>query len=305
MPRVPLPPPVAGRPFSTSHARQLGLGTGRLKGPDLATPHHGVRIPAAQSVLDVRSRARALAPLLRDGWCFTHLTAVSLWGLPLALSRSGGAVSALHVGVVGGRAPRRPGVVGHDLAPGVDIRSVDGLPVVSPLTAWCQSAALLALDDLVAVGDALAGTWSEHPEAARRPMEALTEAVRSRAGTRGAARLREALGLVRPGVESPKETELRILLHRAGLPEPEINTKRYDVRGRYLGKPDLSWPDRLVSLEYEGDEHRRDPRRWRSDIARAERFADAGWRMVRATHDDLRGRGAARLLTRLQTLLDP
>lgn len=108
---------------------------------------------------------------------------------------------------------------------------------------------------------------------------------------------------MRVGVESPKETELRLLLVRGGLPEPEINTKTYDGAGRYLGKPDLRYPDEQVLIEYEGDEHRRDPGRWRRDIRRRERFADAGWRTIRVTAADLRGAPARELVSRVRRSL--
>lgn len=297
-----LPSSLRHGPFSTARALELGLGPGRLRGPDLVSPFHGVRVPATKAVDDARERALAFAPRLRPGWCFSHLTALLLWGLPLPLNGSR-KHAPVHVGVPGGRGPRRPGVVGHDLSDDVAVRGVDGVPVIDPVTAWCQSASVLSLDALVAVGDALAGSWSPHPAARGRPMAELTTAVEARAGTRGAGRLRAALGLVRPRVESPKETELRLLLLRAGLPEPEVNVRRRDALGRYLGKPDLSWEEHLVSTEYEGDEHRKDPQRWRDDIARAERFTDAGWRMIRVTENDLHGPRADRLILRLSRLL--
>jgi len=300
----PLPESLADQAFSTARALDLGVGRGRLRGPDLARPFHGVRVHGARAPTAVRERAVALAPRLRDNWCFSHLTAVALWGLPLPPSARSER-TPLHVGALGGRGPRRQGVVGHDLAADVTRFRVDDLPVVDPVVAWCQCSQLLTLDALVAIGDALLGSWSAHPLARARPAGELASAVDARAGTRGAGRLREARELSRPKVESPKETELRLLLHRAGVPEPEINVRRRDDAGRYLGKLDLSWPAHRVSAEYEGDEHRSDPRRWRNDIARAERFADAGWRMVRVTQHDLHGPAAARLVTRFQHLLAP
>ena len=297
-----LPESISDGPFSTARALALGVGPGRLRGRDLASPFRGVRVLATNALDDARGRALALTPALRPGWCFSHVTALLLWGLPLPLSASG-RQAPVHVGVPGGRGPRRPGVVGHDLAGDVSHVEVAGLPVVDPVSAWCQSATLLPLDALVAVGDGLAGSWSPNAAARGRPMAGLAAAVDARAGTRGAGRLRDALALVRPRVESPKETELRLLLLRAGLPEPEVNVKRRDALGRYLGKPDLSWAKHLVSAEYEGDEHRSDPHRWRNDIDRVERFTDAGWRVVRVTQRDLHGAGAERLVVRLSRLL--
>jgi very-short-patch-repair endonuclease len=195
----------------------------------------------------------------------------------------------LHVSVTEGRGPRRPGVVGHRGLDPDAMRSVRGLPVVDPLTAFVQVGALLLLDGLVAVGDALCGSWSPWPEARERSPSDLNAHLASLGRARGVSALHRAMLHVRPGVESPKETELRLLLLRAGLPEPEINAKTYDSAGRYLGNPDLRYVHERVSIEYEGDEHRRDPARWRRDIRRRERFADAGWRTIRVTEADLRG----------------
>lgn len=56
-------------------------------------------------------------------------------------------------------------------------------------------------------------------------------------------------------------------MSRSPLPPP------FAEAGRYLGKPDLRDLDHFLSIGYEGDEHRTDPRRFRRDIARRERVA--------------------------------
>ena len=179
-----------------------------------------------------------------------------------------------------------------------------GLPVVDPVTAWRQSAPWLTQDEIVSVADALAGRWSPHVCAREVPVSTLVSAVECSERSRGTSALRRALPLVRPDVESPKETELRLLLGRAGLPEPDVNVRTFDEDDLYLGKPDLRWLRARVCTEYEGDEHRTDARRYRSDIDRRERFADAGWRMVRVTEDDLHGAASERMIARLRRLLD-
>jgi hypothetical protein len=180
---------------------------------------------------------------------------------------------------------------------------LEGLPVEDPLSAWVRSGGLLTLDELIRVGDALAGSWSPHGAARERPLGELADAISKAGAVRGIARVREAMASVRAGVESPRETDMRLLLTRAGLPEPEINRRTYDARGRYLGKPDLRFRWCKVAVEYEGDEHRRDRRRFRSDILRRERFADAGWRTVRCTGDDLHGRRALEFVARVERCL--
>lgn len=307
MPRIDLPPSLSARPFSVSEALDAGLGRERLRGRDLFRPHHGVRAPLrAASVGHVQDVARLFLPGMRPGWCFSHVTALAIWGLPLPSFPVLGDASGptlLHVSVSAGRGPRREGIVGHR-GLGVDTaRTLGDLPVVDPLTAFVQAASQLPLDALVAVGDALCGSWSPWPEARERAPTDIEEHLAACGRARGVGSARRALTHVRIGVESPKETELRLLLVRAGLPEPEINTKTYDGAGRYLGKPDLRYPDERASIEYEGDEHRRDPERWRRDIRRRERFADAGWRTIRVTDADLRGASARELVGRVRRVL--
>jgi very-short-patch-repair endonuclease len=219
---------------------------------------------------------------------FSHLTAAELWGLPLPL-RCEGALD-LHVSALRGREPRRPGIVGHRIRD-AECRILRGLVVVDPLVAWVQSAAYLGLDDLVAMADALLGRWPKEPAARLSTPEALATAVERRPGTRGAVALREALALMRHDVMSPRETSLRLLLQRAGLPEPELNV---DVRegGVWLAKPDLVYRAAKVAVEYEGDYHRTSRTTFESDILRRERCHDAGWHMIRVTSGDLELRPA-------------
>jgi hypothetical protein len=334
VPRIVVPLPLADRPFAVDEARRAGLGVGRLRGADLEAPHRGVRrlVGRGSNPHDpydpydpydpesaLSASARALLPVMLDDWRFSRVTALGLWGLPVPWRVRDGR-EPLHVTSTDGRGPRRPGVVTNRARSPLDVQGVpsavaastgparprllvDGLPIDDPVVAWVESGSLVTVDDLVRAGDALLGSWSEYDVARERTVDELRRAVASARGRRGVGRVREALELVRPGVESPKETELRLLLTRAGLPEPEINVRTYAQDGRYLGKPDLRYAWCKLAVEYEGDEHRRDPRRFRTDILRRERFADAGWRTVRCTDDDLRGRRADELVARVSRCL--
>jgi very-short-patch-repair endonuclease len=82
------------------------------------------------------------------------------------------------------------------------------------------------------------------------------------------------------------ETRLRLLLMRAGLPEPELNPA-VPVDGRVL-HPDLLYRPWALVLEYEGDGHRTDPTAWRRDISRREALQSAGYRVLQVHSDDLR-----------------
>lgn len=106
---------------------------------------------------------------------------------------------------------------------------------------------------------------------------------RGRAGYRRAMRAR---GLMRANTDSPKETELRLLLVRHGLPEPGINVPIFDGYGCWIQDPDLSYQREKVAIQYDGAHHA-DPAQRRSDIFRDESARDAGWRVVVLTQRDL------------------
>jgi very-short-patch-repair endonuclease len=101
-------------------------------------------------------------------------------------------------------------------------------------------------------------------------------------GARGIRRLRAALDLVDGGAESPKETELRLLLVRDGLPRPVIQIR---VGRRRI---DMGWPEWKVGVEYDGEQHWTDPDKHADDIERLEFLAAQGWIIVRVSARQLR-----------------
>jgi hypothetical protein len=114
--------------------------------------------------------------------------------------------------------------------------------------------------------------------------------------------LRTALKEARRGSASPGETRLRLVLVRAGLPEPELNVPLYGADGSYLGKPDVVYRRQRVVFEYEGDGHR-ERKQFRYDVERYERLSDEGWVVVRVTGDDLKGDRRERLVERARSRL--
>lgn len=101
-------------------------------------------------------------------------------------------------------------------------------------------------------------------------------------GARGIRRLRTALDLADGGAESPKETELRLLLVRDGLPRPTTQIK---VGKRRI---DMGWPEPKVGVEYDGEQHWTDPGKHADDIERLEFLASQGWIIVRVSARQLR-----------------
>jgi very-short-patch-repair endonuclease len=117
-------------------------------------------------------------------------------------------------------------------------------------------------------------------------MPEIASLARRYRGRRGMRRAQAALALVDPGAESPKETWLRLLLIRSGLPRPRTQIPIYDQWGRAEAYLDMGWPELKVAVEYDGEHHRTDRRQYVRDIRRAEMLDDLGWIVVRVVAGD-------------------
>lgn len=116
------------------------------------------------------------------------------------------------------------------------------------------------------------------------PTTAIEAVASHHRGARGLRQLKTVLALVDPGAESPKETWLRLLLIRAGLPKP--TTQITVVDGSWVARLDMGWEEVKVAVEYDGEQHRTDRRQYHRDIKRLERLQRLGWIVIRVTADD-------------------
>lgn len=170
---------------------------------------------------------------------------------------------------------RRNGVQSHVTPKSTAVGRLRGVRVSMPVQMFIELASMPSLVDLVIVGDALV----------RRRLvtrEELVEACRESSCRHAPAALRAA-EYVRAGVDSPMETRLRMLIVLAGLPEPEVNYKVLDSRGRVLRRFDLSYPQLKLIVEYDGRQHAEDPGQYDSDIYRREDLDRWGWRIIVVT----------------------
>lgn len=244
---------------------------------------------------DVVQRAHALGLLLGDRAAITHSSSALVRGYPLprALRRE----SRLHVSVPRpARAPKGAGVHGHSIELPADrvahllvVASSTGellpVPLVDEPLTLLTCATQLTVPDLVALADAMLrrATVEHWPD----PMLA---ALKLSAGRPGHRRLVRAAPLRRAGVRSRSETLLRLLIAQAGLPVPVVAhpvQSTDHAAEKWVAEADLAWPQFGVLLEYEGDVHRTSRRRFVTDVRRFERYADEGWRAMRATRADL------------------
>lgn len=284
--RVILPAHVHGMAFRASDADFHGTTRSRLRGADVAHPFHGV-CSVDLDTSTMLGRCLAYEPRLGPGHVFSHATSAALFGMPLPMDTD----ARLHVSETGaGAAPRTRGVIGHALTAGDVAKTIHrGVPVVSAADTWCQLAAILPREDLVAAGDFLISgrRMRSGREAPLCTREELASAVEKSSGRRGSRALHWALPRLRMGVDSRPESLLRLLLVAAKLPEPLVNDPTLVDDGRRTLHPDLKYERWRVAFEYEGDGHRTDKRRFRRDIVRRELFEAAGWRVIRVIADDL------------------
>jgi hypothetical protein len=92
---------------------------------------------------------------------------------------------------------------------------------------------------------------------------------------RGLRRSEVALNLMDPGAQSPKETWLRLVLVDAGLPAPRTQIRVTDgINEAFM---DMGYDEPMVGLDYDGQHHSVDRRRYVYDIGRAELIEREGW----------------------------
>lgn len=290
-PRIPLPDEFRRGAFDRAAARRAGLTQGRLRRKDVHSAFHGVWSAAPpESLLE---RCQQYGVRLRGGQFFTHGTAALLHGIPVPRTIEDD--PQIHVGAVQpADAPHAKHVSGHRLLVAPRIGRVHGLPVADEAEVFCQLGAVLGIEDLVVVADHLLNIVPLAEDAAKNALVERIGVVRRV----GAARLGTAVRLARRGSGSPAETRIRLVLQAGGIPVPELNARILDAAGGYLGRPDFVWREQRVVLEYEGPGHREEEQ-FRYDVVRYEDLADAGWRVMRATRDDLTAAGRRRLVQRV------
>jgi hypothetical protein len=267
----PLPPPLSLDPFTVAEALTLGIARGRLRGTDLARPFRGVRSPT--TVDTVSSRAHAYATRMTASQRFSHTTAAELLQLRMPENWHDG---GLHVSSIRpDRAPRGRGIIGHQ-SRRRGSSTVAGLAVTGAVEAWLECGGILSVDDLVVMGDGLLRRRDPHAT-----LDQLHTAVDRQRGQRGYLKLSAAVPLLRAETDSARETMLRLILERAGLPEPEVNAPILDEYGQVIAHGDLVYAEFKTIVEYDGGQHRTDERQFSIDIERIDMLIELGWRVIR------------------------
>jgi hypothetical protein len=253
-------------PFTRAEARAAGISAKQLTGGRYQRLFYDLYVTAAV-VLTPVVRAKAALKVCPAGSQVSHFTAAELWGVIVPHQP----LTHLSSPQPGVRSERR-GVQSHRLNAHSQAVRFRGIRVSSPEQTFIDLACVLSLVDLVVLGDSLV-------KARRTTVHRLVEAVNTWRGW-GSRPARLAVGYVRKGVDSPMETRLRMLMVLAGLPEPVVNHIEYDAMGAWEKRFDLSYPDLLLVIEYDGRQHADNDTQWDHDIDRREELDIDGWRLI-------------------------
>ena len=242
----------------------------------------------------LRSRFRPVFPdvyVLRDqeltlrqravaAWLWSHRNGVIAGVTAAAWHGTKWVDDHLPVELIWGNARPPRGLRTYDITLGPDeLDVVAGLPVTSPRrTAFdigCRKPMGLAIAHLDALMRATGLKVNE-----------VREISAMHRGARGLRQLEAVLECVDAGSQSPKETWLRLLLVKAGLPRPTTQIPVMAAAGTQMYYLDMGWPDLMVAVEYDGEHHRLDRWQYAKDIRRSEKLAQLGWIVIRVVASD-------------------
>jgi hypothetical protein len=282
MDAAPLPLDLTRRPFLASEALARGLTRKRLRARDLWTPTRGVRsVDLPTSIVE---QARAFAAAAPTEFAFSHVTAAQLLGIPLPYAVEEDCRVHIVTPTSANRI-RRAEVQGHRGLESREVVDVVGLPVVAPADTWVDLGEYVGpgkpvgLDDLIVAGDAVVNIVGG--------TEPLRHAVECRVRPRGKVTLTYAIPRIRVGSWSPMETRARLMVLRAGLPEPSLNADVMSRTGEWLGCGDLVWREQRVVGEYQGVEFHTRPLDRRHDGVRSEGIEHGDWVVVEIDAEDV------------------
>ena len=188
-----------------------------------------------------------------------------------------------HVLVPSGTSrPTRTGVVAHRSDRAVEPVHVNGLPVLNPVDHLLQLRRA-SVAELIEVGDGL--MRRQDPLLSLPQFQARLDEL---AGATGVSRVRRAARWIRPGTDSLYETRTRVIIVRAGLPEPAVNLLVRGESHRFTYYLDMGYKDERLGVEFDGSVHVGDVRQMNIDAARRRDLQDEGWMIITVTSAHLR-----------------
>jgi len=261
-------------PFTVEDARRAGLDRWHLEGSSWTRVGPSTYLWNRLGD-DPMHRLEAAKRRLPPGAAFSGLTAAWLHGLEVVPCKPIEATVPEEAGV-----SARAGISIHRsaLAKG-DVVLVRSMPATSIVRTIAEVCCRLSLVEGVVVADA-----ALHGRSLK--LDQLNSWAKSHAGRRGLRNLHRVIGLAEPAAESPMESRLRMVLVLGGLPRPKVQVSIHDRWGRFVGRPDLYYPEHRLGIEYDGDVHRNT---LAEDNRRQNRLLNTGVHLLRFTAGDVLG----------------
>ena len=172
----------------------------------------------------------------------SHQSALALHGLPLW----GLDLTRVHVTRADDRAGGLVAGVQHHLgglAP-VDLTHADGLPLTTVPRALVETACSTSFEAAVVAADVVLREGPVDAEELRRLLTVIEFWP-------GSPTARAALQFASPLSESVGESRMRVLMHRFGLPEPELQAEFFDSDG-FVARVDFHFPSYNTVVEFDG-----------------------------------------------------
>ncbi|WP_345046394.1 hypothetical protein [Microbacterium invictum] len=162
-----------------------------------------------------------------------------------------------------------------------------------PADLWASLAGTLTERELIILGDAIVRIPRDRDGAPQPEQQLATipelEAAARRPGRRRRVELLRACSRVRMGSMSALETDCRLTMEDAGLPEPELDVEILDARGRLIGISDAIYRRWGVVVEVEGRHHSTSDAQWSRDLDKYAAYAAVGLELVRLASKHIRG----------------
>ncbi|MGF1661341.1 MAG: hypothetical protein ACFCVG_02525 [Kineosporiaceae bacterium] len=274
-----LPVSLRCGPFSTS-AGVAAVGRGALYGPGYRRVRRGVHVAATEPrthltlIRSIRESAGDLPVLLGP-------SAAYALGCELA-----GDEDPVHVAMGrtrGGRADATVVAHRHDVAAD-DVVLTRWGPATSPRRTAVDLARGVGTHEL---GEHARVAWLDALLRVTGLAAAdLLDDVRRRSRMPGLPVARRVITRARDGVDSVKETELRLLVVDRGFVEPSVQAPVRTMQGRIVALLDLGWEEQRLGLEYDGAVHR-ESRQHSKDLRRHNRIRGRGWTVLQVDRSGL------------------
>lgn len=175
---------------------------------------------------------------------------------------------------------RQPGLlVRTDRVRPDEITTIDGIPVTTAVRTAFELGRYLKRATALGRLDALM-------RAAPFDTTAVEDLARRYGPVRGVRQLRELLPLIDAEAASPKESWLRLLLIDNGFPLPDTQIPVFDGGLAPFAFLDMGWRERLLAVEYDGDQHRTDRPQYVTDLRRIPRIERCGYEVIRVIAED-------------------